>query len=374
MPSVDGNPRRISYSSAGDVASAVDQTPIAQSTQPRATEDRAVLSGQRAMQLLDEGTARVLAAIESEGLDVAAFDPREVRGLGGLVGRGLVSPIDLRTLVSELKERPGALAKTLQAHRGEYLALVSRLNRVELADGSSAWTVQEIANMDWVLAQLPDRFKAVVRKGPPIVRDVANPAYTGLYNPFSNQISLADNFNGGGSSLDEVKQSEGAMRGVMIMEMSHAWQIRQTSLLNPGAGGILKGLRGVVYPEGDIVSDWSKLSGWSVRPKWSPWAWFGNQLTPNASDASHQLANAEIKLFGRSVRFNLTELRYDPAKEQTLISDYAKTDPYEDFGESAIAYVLDPEVLKRRAPEKYAYFKDRVMDGREFNNRFHLYN
>lgn len=155
----------------------------------------------------------------------------------------------------------------------------------------------------------------------------------------------------------------------MIMEMAHAWQIRQTSMINPGAGGVLKGLRGIVYPERDLISDWSKFSGWTVQPKWSPWGWFESQ-PPNASNASQQLANLELSLFGHNMQLNLTDLRFDPAKESTLISAYAKTDPYEDFGESVIAYFTDPEVLKRTSTEKYAYIRDQVMGGKEYQNRY----
>lgn len=56
-----------------------------------------------------------------------------------------------------------------------------------------------------------------------------------------------------------------------------------------------------------------------------------------------------------------------------MISDYAKTDPYEDFAESVAAYVVDSAELKRAAPEKYTYIQDRVMGGRQFANRYGIY-
>lgn len=334
--------------------------------------DRVQVAAFTPSQALESGTTAAVSALKAAGVDAGRLDPLQLRGLGGLVGKGLIKPAALAELATAVAADPAVLGRMLSTHRKAYLDQVSREQGLRMEDGTAQWTVQEIANMEWVLAQLPERFKAIVRQGPPLTKEKASDSVTGLYNPFNNRITYYENFNRGGRTLEEIKRSEGPMRGTMIMEMAHAWQIRQSSPLNPGVGGILKGLRDIVYPAQDIISEWSKFSGWTVAPKWSPWSWFGRQ-TPNASNASQALKNLEFKLLGRNFKFDFTDLRFDPAKAETLVSAYAKTDPYEDFGESLEAYLLDPEVLKRRSPEKYAYLRDKVMEGREVDYRFGVF-
>lgn len=322
---------------------------------------------------LEEGTTLVLERLRKANVDPARLDPLEVRGLGGLVGRGIITSGQLTDLAEAIASEPTALAQALAKHRQTFMDRVEDLHGVALADSSSRWTVQEIANVDWVLAQLPESFKQIVREGPPLEREKASSAYSGLYDPFSNEIRFPDNLNHGGRTLAQVQNSERVMRSTMVHEFAHAWQIRQTSLLNPGVGNVLKGLRGIFLREHDAISEWSALSGWTIQSKWAIRDWFSKPHLPNASNASHQLAQLEFETFGRNLRFNLTSLKLDPAKERTMISDYAKTDPYEDFAESVSAYVIDPGTLKDRAPEKYAFINEQVMSGREYEYRYQLF-
>ena len=49
-----------------------------------------------------------------------------------------------------------------------------------------------------------------------------------------------------------------------------------------------------------------------------------------------------------------------------FVSDYATTNQYEDFAESYMAYVRDPEKLQILSPDKYAFLHDYVFAGREY--------
>ena len=63
----------------------------------------------------------------------------------------------------------------------------------------------------------------------------------------------------------------------------------------------------------------------------------------------------------------LAEREWQPASGQQegkgFISDYASTDPSEDFAESLAAFRYYPETLKEAAPEKFNYFKENVFEG-----------
>ncbi len=50
----------------------------------------------------------------------------------------------------------------------------------------------------------------------------------------------------------------------------------------------------------------------------------------------------------------------------TFASSYGSTLPGEDFAESCAAYVLNPENLQKRAPEKYEFMKKNVFAGQEY--------
>lgn len=49
-----------------------------------------------------------------------------------------------------------------------------------------------------------------------------------------------------------------------------------------------------------------------------------------------------------------------------FVSEYAKTDVYEDFAESYSQYIANPALLEFMSPEKYAFMKTQVYDGREY--------
>jgi len=56
------------------------------------------------------------------------------------------------------------------------------------------------------------------------------------------------------------------------------------------------------------------------------------------------------------------------ATKDNFVSDYAASNPHEDFAETTVAYRYDPEKLKRLSPEKYKILKDKVFGGVEYTN------
>lgn len=51
-----------------------------------------------------------------------------------------------------------------------------------------------------------------------------------------------------------------------------------------------------------------------------------------------------------------------------FVSEYAKTNPSEDFAESYRYYINDPELLKFMNPGKYEFMKNLVFNGREYGS------
>lgn len=138
--------------------------------------------------------------MERQGLSAARFEATELRGLAALIGKGMLTAKELPGLVSRMVEDPRQLSALLDQKREAFMRRVGQEHGIPLKDGSSHWSVQEIANLDYVLSELPETFKRIVRNGPPIEREIASSTYTGLYDPFSNKILIPDNINGGGAT------------------------------------------------------------------------------------------------------------------------------------------------------------------------------
>ncbi len=82
---------------------------------------------------------------------------------------------------------------------------------------------------------------------------------------------------------------------------------------------------------------------------------------------------------GHNAHQNLIENRPEVAKgweeihlvsgENEFVSDYARTNVYEDFAETYNTYVRDPELLQFVSPQKYEFMRDVVFSGREYPPR-----
>ncbi len=79
-------------------------------------------------------------------------------------------------------------------------------------------------------------------------------------------------------------------------------------------------------------------------------------------EAGHQVYDKFLKPQDQK---NWTELSGSREAEQ-CVSNYARTDNFEDFAESYRAYVREPGALKQTSPEKYNFMRDTVFDGREY--------
>jgi hypothetical protein len=60
-----------------------------------------------------------------------------------------------------------------------------------------------------------------------------------------------------------------------------------------------------------------------------------------------------------------------PLSSTGLVSDYAMTNPAEDFAESISSYRIKPSVLKNLSPSRYEFIKDVIFLGNEFIDESH---
>lgn len=54
------------------------------------------------------------------------------------------------------------------------------------------------------------------------------------------------------------------------------------------------------------------------------------------------------------------------SSKDNFVSDYAASNPYEDFAETVVAFRYDPAKLKAISPEKYKFMKDKLFGGVEY--------
>ncbi len=87
---------------------------------------------------------------------------------------------------------------------------------------------------------------------------------------------------------------------------------------------------GTFYEQVDLSDEWLKLSGWRMPEKTFKYA----------VNASRDMSKSNF------------------------VSDYAATNPYEDFAETFSAYILTPKFVKTRAPKKYRFMRDVIFGGR----------
>lgn len=90
-------------------------------------------------------------------------------------------------------------------------------------------------------------------------------------------------------------------------------------------------IAGRTYQDGD--SSWLKKSAWEKKTK---------------------VEN------GKSIDF------FESKKPEVFVSEYAKSNPAEDFAESVVAYRYNPQFLKKTSPDKYEIIKTTVFDGVEY--------
>ena len=82
-------------------------------------------------------------------------------------------------------------------------------------------------------------------------------------------------------------------------------------------------------------------------------------------EVGHQIERAYLSEGSRS---EWNELR-EKAPIENCVSDYARTNSSEDFAETYRAYIHEPAHLQEKSPEKFAFMRDKVFEGREYENR-----
>jgi len=98
-----------------------------------------------------------------------------------------------------------------------------------------------------------------------------------------------------------------------------------------------------------------------------------NRQSPEGSHDAEEMKQTITHEVGHNVYYNLDEEQreewreiYDDSARTQFVSAYARTNEWEDFAESYMAYVHDPERLKRRSPAKYKFMHYYVFKGREY--------
>lgn len=90
--------------------------------------------------------------------------------------------------------------------------------------------------------------------------------------------------------------------------------------------------------------------------------WYGKTKTMTSEQKNSEFG----KLSGwKEVTNNKGETEWIKTDDD-FVSWYSETSPAEDYAESCMNYLLHPETLKEKAPEKYAYMKANVFNGKEF--------
>jgi len=74
-------------------------------------------------------------------------------------------------------------------------------------------------------------------------------------------------------------------------------------------------------------------------------------------------AHYNIRLDNWELALQWTELH---KQNRGFVSDYARTNEFEDFAESYWVYVRNPERLKATSPEKYEFMRQHVFTGQEY--------
>jgi hypothetical protein len=95
----------------------------------------------------------------------------------------------------------------------------------------------------------------------------------------------------------------------------------------------------------------------------------GYYATNFSGSTSSQKESAFRKISGwKEVTDDKGRSSWKPSEEAKFVSGYARSNPAEDYAESCMNYILHPQELKSKAPEKYAYMKEFHFKNKEFTN------
>lgn len=123
--------------------------------------------------------------------------------------------------------------------------------------------------------------------------------------------------------------------------------------------------------------DWLRLSGWYFNPKtnggnagsdgqcdlWrrNPSAWVPPGLSSADLDFLFGVLHDESKS-----DINLLSVGWGSCDTENFVSAYSGTNPNEDFAEAFGNFLFNPDLVRSKAPKKYEFLRDRLMQGTVF--------
>jgi|GEM_PF-3166093 len=139
------------------------------------------------------------------------------------------------------------------------------------------------------------------------------------------------------------------------------------------------------YKEAELVFYDSGISGLSTKNPYLSKSWpqevlvheichhydFKGYYDTNHGKMTTEQKNSEFsKLSGwkKTTGSNGQDI-WKSAPNSKFVSDYAETEPAEDFAETCANYILSPDKLRDRAPIKYAFMKSKVFNNKEFDKK-----
>jgi hypothetical protein len=204
---------------------------------------------------------------------------------------------------------------------------------VDVRGFDKPWTYDELTQMDHALSRLPDRLLLEDQKLDKIYRFTGESGgHSGQYNPVSGSVAIYDAAFGLPSSFPGSSQLgvSSSFEETLIHEVGHS-----------------------LDDEGPRWADYMKLSGWhrvdaalvANRPNGSQvrGADVGINEDPNGIYVVAKESGDGAFVYRQDAKFGPT--------------NYARSNPYDDFCETLAEFTLDPEALRREAPEKYEFMR-----------------
>lgn len=176
------------------------------------------------------------------------------------------------------------------------------------------------------------------------------------------------------SNADAFNKSEIA-DVIRTFEMSHPDQI-PLSFNQP----LIKFKRGLTYESygEDAASVLANavielFDGWSEQTSLMRQYTLFHELAHNHSNNQFNDYDRSNAWFSISSWKEVKEGEFQSARTKTMkghpfVSKYSQENPFEDFAESVTAFRLNPILLKKKSPEKYALIKHFVFDGLEYTS------
>lgn len=222
---------------------------------------------------------------------------------------GEPDPSRQKTFTSQCKKVDCAVKEIFGSAVGTQLLFMQRkfgFNGSHISvTNSSLWKKTELDTILLTLSDLPEGILPM-QGTRPLVHWTRGTYRSGNPNEIANShIRVFDVWN---------EQPAGEKRPVLLHELGH----------------VIAEINGI-----DSSPEWMKLSGWSQTTKVVK----GEKVTVPVA-----------------------------LKPESIVSGYGLSSPEEDFAESVSAYRYNPQILKKKSPEKYALIKETVFDNVEFTS------